>query len=424
MNMKKVTAIAAAVIMAAGICTGVPTGTETASPLAVTAEAASSDFVIKTDDDGDKYIAGYKGKGGDVVIPDGIVWIDEKAFFGNDKITSVTIPKSCYNIISSYAFAECVNLKKVMIEGDIGINVGAFQYCINLESFTVKGSIHDGIGAGAFDCCEKLKTVKIGGNEYDFVICQNAFDRCYSLTSISIPSKCTKIYGAAFGSCFNLTKLTIPAKTKIITENGQRYHFGYAKLTGMDAFVADGKTSGYVNHLISKDEAEKNGTPYALYEDSNVLAYGDREKVTPKQLTLTVTKGSPAEKWAKANGVKYVYAGSSSTGTNTSTNNSSKLAAPTNIKGSVSENKIVLTWNKVSGAKAYRVYMYNAKTGKYVKYKDVGSEKCTVTGLDGDTKYSFKVYALAVENGKYVPQKPSKAVAFRTKEYNTDIITL
>lgn len=106
---------------------------------------------------------------------------------------------------------------------------------------------------------------------------------------------------------------------------------------------------------------------------------------------------------------------------------SDKLAAPTGVKGAVSENKIVLTWNKVSGAKAYRVYKYDPKTGKYLKYKDVGGEKCTVTGLKSGTKYSFKVYALTSENGKFVPQNPSKAVSFTTKdkeEFNDELITL
>ncbi|MDE5859528.1 MAG: hypothetical protein K2H23_03965 [Oscillospiraceae bacterium] len=41
MNTKKITAFAAAMVIAAGICTGVPTGTGTGSPLAVTAEAAT-----------------------------------------------------------------------------------------------------------------------------------------------------------------------------------------------------------------------------------------------------------------------------------------------------------------------------------------------------------------------------------------------
>lgn len=140
-----------------------------------------------------------------------------------------------------------------------------------------------------------------------------------------------------------------------------------------------------------------------------------------------MTKGSPAEKWAKANGVKYVYAGSSSSGGTAAVTDKSKLAAPTGINGKVSENRIVLTWNKVSGAKAYRVYKYDSKTGKYLKYKDVSGEKCTVKGLKAGTKYSFKVYALTSENGKFVPQNPSKAFSFTTKdeeEFNDELITL
>ena len=39
MNIKKITAFAAAMVIAAGICTGVPAGTGTGSPLAVTVSA-------------------------------------------------------------------------------------------------------------------------------------------------------------------------------------------------------------------------------------------------------------------------------------------------------------------------------------------------------------------------------------------------
>lgn len=286
MNMKKITAIAAAVVMAAGICTGVPKDTENIPALSITAEAANSDFVIKTDDDGDKYVAGYKGKGGDVVIPDGIVWIDEKAFFGNDKITSVTIPKSCYNFISSYAFSQCINLKKVVIEGDIGIGKGAFECCINLESVTVKGSVHDGIFASAFYRCERLKTVKINGNESDFAIGTSAFEDCFSLTSVNIPSRCTEIYNHAFLNCFNLTKLTIPAKTKInTTSNDGAYQFGYAIVAGEAGqfiFVADGKKFGYVSKLYSKEDAVKKGISYKAIGGSDILVQGPFDQIPPQ----------------------------------------------------------------------------------------------------------------------------------------------
>ncbi|MCM1329673.1 MAG: fibronectin type III domain-containing protein [Ruminococcus sp.] len=48
MNIKKITALAAAVVMAAGICTGVPAGTKNVSPMAITAEAAESDVYKPT----------------------------------------------------------------------------------------------------------------------------------------------------------------------------------------------------------------------------------------------------------------------------------------------------------------------------------------------------------------------------------------
>lgn len=312
MNLKKIAAFAAAAVMAAGICTGVPVGTESVSPLAVTAEAASKDFVIKTDEDGDKYLAQYKGKGGAITIPKEATYIGEKVFAGNDKITSVTIPKTCYDAVGSQAFSECVNLKKVVIEGDIAIGMGAFENCINLESVTVKGSIDSYIGSGAFYGCEKLKTVKISGNKKDFLIGTCAFQNCYSLTSINIPSKCTEIYGRAFGNCFSLTKLTIPAKTKLTpNDNGEEFYFGYVNMQddrGWETFVADGKTGNYVQKLTTKEESAKKYGTARMVKGSKVLAYGDEEWITPKKLTVTVTKGSDAEKWAKANKVKYTYA--------------------------------------------------------------------------------------------------------------------
>lgn len=308
MNMKKIVAIAAAAIMAAGVCTGLPTGTENTPALAITAEAEDSDFFIYIGEDGKKCLEAYTGEGGDVKIPNDIARISSRAFYGNDSITSITLPKSC-TYIGSKAFAYCYSLNKVVIEGDVGIGEYAFDYCVNLKSVTVKGSVSD-IKRCAFDACQSLKTVKIKKDECEFAIGESAFQNCFALTSINIPSKCTEIYDA-FINCFSLTELTIPAKTKINTKYSH-YNFGYAHIfesaseaekfasgkeyTLGDAFVADGKTKGYD---IS-------------YSYKNGVFKGKAKQFTPKAITLTVTKGSPAEKWAKENGVKYVYAKSSS----------------------------------------------------------------------------------------------------------------
>ena len=87
-----------------------------------------------------------------------------------------------------------------------------------------------------------------------------------------------------------------------------------------------------------------------------------------------------------------------------------KLPAPTGLTAEKSSTKIVLGWNKVDGADAYRVYMRNSKTGKYEKYKTVKGEQCTVTDIQNNKEYKFIVAALDVVNGKYVAGTNSAAV--------------
>lgn len=434
MNMKKIAAIAAAAVMAVGICAGVPAGTENSSLFAVTAEAASSDFVIETDSYGYKYVSGYTGKGGNITIPDGVDYIGDEAFGSfddeskmNNTITSVTFPKSCM-LVGENAFTYCSSLKSVVFNGDASICDEAFFRCAALESVTVKGSLcmksyglstmSGGIENSTFSDCVSLKTVKIEKNDYEFSIGNCAFKGCISLSSINIPDKCITIGHSCFDNCFALEKLTIPAKTKIVKgadydkswygDSFEPYYFGYASISNKEGgspdlpFLADGKKSGYYSY-------------WARHQDQNMKEVF----VTPKQLTVTVTKGSSAEEYCKENGIKYVYTDGSSADTTAAMSTTAptvkKLAAPTGIKGTASSDKIVLTWNKVDGAEGYRIYKYDEKTGKYLKYKDVKNEKCTVKGLKASTKYKFKIYALVSEKGEFAVQTPTNAFSFTTK---------
>jgi sortase B len=93
----------------------------------------------------------------------------------------------------------------------------------------------------------------------------------------------------------------------------------------------------------------------------------------------------------------------------------SKLAAPTNISATIKDTYVKLKWSKVKGASAYRVYMYNAKTKKFVKYKNVTSASCKVTGLKAGNTYRFKIVALVKSNGKYVEQTQSNPQSVTTK---------
>lgn len=93
-----------------------------------------------------------------------------------------------------------------------------------------------------------------------------------------------------------------------------------------------------------------------------------------------------------------------------------KLKAPTGFKVTKAQTKITLKWDEVKGADAYRVYLYNEKTGKYETYKTVYTGICNITDLKKGTKYKFKVTPLIKNSkGKYVAQTSSKAMSATTK---------
>lgn len=95
---------------------------------------------------------------------------------------------------------------------------------------------------------------------------------------------------------------------------------------------------------------------------------------------------------------------------------SAKLAAPTGIKATCTDTTIKLSWNKVSGADAYKVYMYNSKTGKYEKYKNIAGTSCTVKGLTANTKYKFKLAALVKSGNSYKEQTKTAVINISTSK--------
>lgn len=95
---------------------------------------------------------------------------------------------------------------------------------------------------------------------------------------------------------------------------------------------------------------------------------------------------------------------------------STKLAAPTDVKATKTSNSVKLSWNAVSGAGGYRVYMYNASTKKYEKYKDVTGTTCTIKGLKASTTYKFKVATL-----KFSTQSSSKTISKKTSSTGTSV---
>ncbi len=57
----------------------------------------------------------------------------------------------------------------------------------------------------------------------------------------------------------------------------------------------------------------------------------------------------------------------------------------------ITDNSITLYWDKAKGATNYRVYIYDAKAGKFRIYKRTSRTTMTVSGLERNTRYTFKI---------------------------------
>ncbi len=276
MLIKKITAIAASAALVFGT-------------LCFSANAASpeEDFIISGD-----CITGYKGNGGDVVIPDGITEIDGFAFGENDNITSLIVPKGCTKIGTS-AFYDCTTLKTVTFEGDMeAVGMMSFCGCTALESVTFKGSViyvdpdnvDSGLSLNAFMGCKNLKNVEFEPNSRVDIIKHAAFMDCENLTDVKLPKDVGTICEFAFTNCPKLTRLEIPAMTEL-----EPLAVGYMYDEPTEESVkADGKATVQADMNFSDGETVM-------------------EEVCQKPITLIVAENSPAEKYAKENGIAYEY---------------------------------------------------------------------------------------------------------------------
>ncbi|MBO4343172.1 MAG: leucine-rich repeat domain-containing protein [Clostridia bacterium] len=145
----------------------------------------SADFVIRAGT-----LEKYNGAATEVVIPNSVTKIGDRAFSGCTGLTSVTIPNSVTKISSS-----------------------AFSGCSSLTSVTIPYSVTE-IGSSTFSGCSGLTIVTIPDSvtEIDY----RAFYGCSSLTSVTIPNSVTKIGDGAFSHCSSLTSVTIPNSMTII----------------------------------------------------------------------------------------------------------------------------------------------------------------------------------------------------------------
>ena len=234
--------------------------------LPTAALAAESDFTIENG-----ILTKYNGPGGDVVVPEGITGIGQRAFADCEELTSVVIPDGVVGI-DDMAFYFCTGLKQITIPDSVSylgiealcycqslesvilpkslttIRMNLFSHCSNLTSVVIPESVTS-IEWGAFQQCEKLEKADIPARVTS--IGNGAFSGCSRLTDVAIPDGVTKIDYSSFMGCAGLTSITIPSGVNKIEEGA------FGACTGLTQFLVHPDSETYTSIdgvLFSKDE--------------------------------------------------------------------------------------------------------------------------------------------------------------------------
>lgn len=154
-----------------------------------------------------KVLIRYKGANSNVVIPNGIIAIGERAFRLCSTLESVFIPSSVTQI-QAEAFSNCVNLTSVTMPDSVTeIGSSAFIDCPNLLSIKIPSNVQN-IYERTFYNCVKLSNVELPKNLLD--IGQSAFENCTALEKIVFPEGLKFIAQSAFANCIKLDVLEMP----------------------------------------------------------------------------------------------------------------------------------------------------------------------------------------------------------------------
>jgi len=223
---------------------------------------------------GVNYLVSYTGTDTDLVLPANYngqnYEIYKYAFYGNNNITSITIPETVYKI-HQYAFGEMKNLQRVTFaENCICTEIGesAFYGCNNMVNFTIPDHVRT-IGA-------------------------SAFYNCYNLTSVTVGSSVTSINSYAFQNCYKLAEVINKSNLNIWASSGSssygyigayaiEVHNGESKLINQNGYLFYPFGSGFLVNYVGSDTelalpADCGGYTtyaiwnYAFYENDNITS--------------------------------------------------------------------------------------------------------------------------------------------------------
>ena len=153
-------------------------------------------------DEARNIVTAYIGAGGTVTIPSTVTTINQDAFKGCERMTSLTIPSNVTSLGNS-CFSECTGLTSAHVDGSI-VYMGSFVFDgdSSLTSITFGDNVQT-IGRYCASYCQNLTDLTIGNGVRK--IEEGAFCECTALHPVTIPSSVDTIEYLAF---YNVNYIT------------------------------------------------------------------------------------------------------------------------------------------------------------------------------------------------------------------------
>lgn len=248
-----------------------------------------------------------------VSLPSNITAIGESAFYGCNKLNSITFTAGVKEIKQS-AFINCTSLVSVSLPSSLetigvqsfqgcsglktinfptmlmSIGNNAFANCTQLKNISFSGSLNS-LGANSFINCKSIETLHLSNRISD--IGANAFQNCEKMKELILPSSLDRLGSQAFSGCKSLQKIYAYAAQPISMSNNTfpSSIFDVCELfvpkTSYSAYYWDTQWSQF-SHLIATDFEYENlyisntGSDYQLDGTTGVFAGTPEIAVLPQ----------------------------------------------------------------------------------------------------------------------------------------------
>ncbi len=338
-----------------------------------------------------------------ITLPNSITCIGWAAFHHCTKLEHINIPNSI-TYIGNGAFEHCAKLEHITIPNSVTyIGDCAFYGCTSLDNIVIPGGaeLSAQTTGSTFAECTNLKSVVIENGVTTIV--QAIFENCVNLENVTIPNTVTEIYPLAFIGCTKLKSITIPKSVKTIVKSAGKTMGYYRDNDNNYIKIADFTIKGYKG-TAAETYAKENGfkfialdvsepTSVSLNKTALTLDVGKSytltKTVSPSNAVTSYTWSSSNTSVATVDKNGKVTAKASGTATITVKTSNGKTAnckvtvnLPTPQITSLANTTggIKISWNKVDGAYGYRLY-YKPVSGGWKRFKDTTATSFTDSGV-------------------------------------------